>query len=88
MSNDDTRSPRDSEGEVTGQQPPTKPTNRREFELALRRMLGFSKREAKFIAACGYSEGLAQAGGSDDVSDRLALLLKRALVELDRKDME
>lgn len=74
----DTRSSRVDQGNLTGPTP-QKPTTRAEFERALRTTLGFSKREAKAIAARGFSMGKAEAEPMPDDLSELAALLKRNL---------
>jgi hypothetical protein len=71
----DARDTRIHEGDLTGPAP-QKPKTRSEFERALRG-LGFSKREAKWIAARGFT-GAADAE-PEDVSEELVALLKRNL---------
>lgn len=66
--------------------PKSPPKTARELERALRDELGFSKRQARAIAAAGF-KGLADADPdpSDDVSSELAALLKRNLELIERQ---
>lgn len=58
------------------------PKTEREFERAMRE-LGYSKRQAREIAARGF-KAAAEAGPAEDTSDELAALLKRNLELLER----
>lgn len=64
-----------------GTSPTSPPKTEREFERAMRE-LGYSKRQAREIAARGF-KALAEADPSDDMSE-LAALLKRNSDVLDR----
>lgn len=59
------------------------PKTAREFERAMRE-LGYSKRQAREIAAAGF-KGLADADPADDASSELAALLKRNLELIERQ---
>jgi hypothetical protein len=78
----DTRSSRVAQGNLTGPTP-QKPTTRREFELALR-SLGFSKREAKAIAARGFHLETIEAEPTEDMTE-LAALLRQNVALLERQ---